>query len=309
MIKSLSIFAAFLTVTGNPVLAQFEAPEVSRVRSDQLVPAVLHPLELSEDHDPLPNWYDFAVNLPRDVGSFAGLTVESRTLPTLVGVSALTAGLLATDNRTNLFSRGIYRRSRTVASLSDIFVSVGDGRTTLLLAGGLGAYGFAASDHRAVRTASQSLEALLATGVVVQTLKHIAGRESPGVATSGRGRWRPFPSFKSYDRHQSRYYAFPSGHMATTVAAVTVLTENYPEVGWLKPVGYSVVGLVGIGLADRGWHWYSDYPLGIALGYAFGKIVSHPEDEAEMVHASDMNLTLAPMTGERGKGLMLAMHF
>lgn len=283
-----------------------EAVAASSVRVSRLP---FDSLQLYVQRQPLPHWYDFALNLPRNMGSFASLSVQARSIPTIAGLSALTVGLFATDNRTNLFSRGAYRRSRTVSSVSDFFVSVGDGRSPLLLAGTLGAYGFVASDHRALRAASQTVEALLATGVVVQTLKHIAGRESPGVATSDRGTWRPFPSFLNYDRHQSRYYAFPSGHIATTMATVTVLIENYPEAGWLRRAGYAVTGLVGIGLVNEGWHWYSDLPLGAALGYAFGEIVSHSGGEAIPADQGEVKLAFAPLTNERGNGLLVAMSF
>ena len=66
--------------------------------------------------------------------------------------------------------------------------------------------------------------------------------------------------------------AFPSGHLATVMATVTVLADNYPEKKWIKPVGYSVVGLVGTAMVGNGVHWVGDYPLAIGLGYVFGKV-------------------------------------
>ena len=93
------------------------------------------------------------------------------------------------------------------------------------------------------------------------------------------------------------------------MAAVTVIMENYPEANWLRPVGYSLVALVGAGLVNKGWHWYSDLPLGIAVGYAFGKTVSHPEDETRPVDHNDMKLTFAPMMNQRGNGVLVAMRF
>ena len=32
------------------------------------------------------------------------------------------------------------------------------------------------------------------------------------------------------------------------------------------------MGLLGYSMLNNGVHWASDYPLGIALGYAFGKL-------------------------------------
>jgi len=266
-------------------------------------------VQILPDRQSLPRWYDFVGNLPGDMGSLALLSVEVKTIPTLAAITVLTLGLVATDHETYTITNGFYERSTTVASVSDFFVSLGDGKSPLILAGALGAYGFAASDHRALRTASQTLEVLLATGLVVQTLKHISGRESPSVATSPTGTWRPFPSLKTYHSRQSRYHAFPSEHIATTMATVTVLVENYPELGWLKPVGYSIVGLVGISLVENSWHWYSDLPLGIALGYAFGKIVAHPEGDVDPLDRNEVQLSLAPMMNELGSGVRLSLQF
>ena len=68
------------------------------------------------------------------------------------------------------------------------------------------------------------------------------------------------------------YDAFPTGHLATAMATVTVIADNYPEYRFVRPVGYSLMGLLGYAMLNNGVHWASDYPVGIALGYAFAKI-------------------------------------
>lgn len=303
-------FTSILVLCACKSVAYAQDDELETVEvSVPFIPLPNDSLQLSGDLQPLPRWYDFAGNLPRNIGSFAVLSVDTKTLPMIVGLSAVTLGLVASDHATYTFTSGYYERSKTVASVSDVFVSLGDGKMPLILAGVFGVYGFAASDHRALRTASQTLEALLATGLVVQTLKHLTGRESPSEATSESGTWRPFPSFKAYGHHQSKYHAFPSGHIATTMATVTVLAENYPEQGWLKPVGYSVVGLVGISLVNNGWHWYSDLPLGIALGYVFGRIVAHADDGTDALHQDEVKLSFAPVINEYGNGVHLCFQF
>jgi len=225
----------------------------------------------------VPFWHDMITNLPSDWGRFPMLTFKAGTLPALAGLTLITGALIASDQDTWNATRRAYEDSRFVHSISDVFVSVGDGTYQLGLAAGFAAYGFAADDQRALRTASQTTEAILACGVVVQLFKYISGRESPSVATRDNGDWRFFPGIKEYYSNQPRYYAFPSGHIATGMATLTVLLMNYPEATWLKPVGYTTIGLVGVGLVARGYHWYSDLPLGIALGYAFGKLAVNPE--------------------------------
>jgi hypothetical protein len=98
-----------------------------------------------------------------------------------------------------------------------------------------------------------------------------------GVAsTSNGGNWNLFPSFKAYQNNTPYYDAFPSGHLATLMSTVTILTENYPEKKWIKPVGYSITGLVGYAMINNKVHWAGDYPLAIALGYLCAKqVVKH----------------------------------
>lgn len=63
----------------------------------------------------------------------------------------------------------------------------------------------------------------------------------------------------------------PSGHMATYIAALTVITTNYPNVKWLKPVGYTMAGVMAFQMMSSRVHWASDYPFAILMGYVIGK--------------------------------------
>lgn len=259
----------------------------------------------------IPNWHDMVTNLPSDWARFSTLTFRVGALSAIGGLALVTGALIASDKDTWSATRRAYEDSRFVHSISDVFVSVGDGRYQFGLAAGFAAYGFAADDQRALRMASQTTEAILACGVVVQLFKLISGRESPSVATRDNGDWRFFPGIKEYYSNQSRYYAFPSGHIATGMATLTVLLENYPEATWLKPVGYTTIGLVGVGLVARGYHWYSDLPLGIALGYAFGQLAAHPEGwgSASSENEKAPSFSIAPVVTQRGSGIGLALSF
>jgi hypothetical protein len=53
---------------------------------------------------------------------------------------------------------------------------------------------------------------------------------------------------------------------------VVILSENYPEHSFIKPLGCLAIVLNGLGMMNTGVHWMSDYPLGIALGYGLAKI-------------------------------------
>jgi hypothetical protein len=63
-----------------------------------------------------------------------------------------------------------------------------------------------------------------------------------------------------------------------------VIGEQYPESG---PYVYSIGGVMLAALCyqmiNNGVHWASDYPLGIAMGYLFGKIsgrMGKPEQDS-----------------------------
>jgi hypothetical protein len=122
-----------------------------------------------------------------------------------------------------------------------------------------------------LRTTSHLAEGLVSVGIVAQTLKHISGRQSPSRATEDGGRWRPLPNPLDYQKNVPAFDAFPSGHMATAMVTVTVLAEDYPENWLIRPIGYSMMALLGFQMMNNDVHWASDYPLAIALGYGLGK--------------------------------------
>ncbi len=152
-------------------------------------------------------------------------------------------------------------------NLNTAIYQLGQGFYGLLIGAGLFTYGKLNNDYRSLSTASQLTESFIMLGVGTQLLKRITGRETPGEASVSGGKWRLFPSFSDFQNQTPKYDAFPSGHMATMIATVTILAENYPEKKWIGPVGYSISGLVGLSMINNEVHWASDYPLAIGLGY------------------------------------------
>lgn len=169
---------------------------------------------------------------------------------------------------------GKTRIIKSPRNLNTALYQLGEGGTSMALAGGLWIYGKIKKDWRAINTACDLAETFVTMGVTTQVIKRITGRESPFKATVAGGRWAPFPSFNTYQQNTSSYDAFPSGHLATMVATVTVLTQNYPEKKWIKPVGYAILGLSSWAMMNTEVHWISDYPLAIAIGYISGKITT-----------------------------------
>jgi membrane-associated phospholipid phosphatase len=263
----------------------------------------------------LPNatlkWYTMFTKIPSDWSLFATRTFRVESIPAIVGIVGVTGALYVIDHDTYNNTYVHERASRQFRWLTDALISAGDGKYQFGFVGSFALYGLIADDSRALRTASQMTEAILATGIVVQVLKRVTGRESPIVATEDRGAVRPFPNLADYEQHQPRYYSFPSGHIATTTAALTVLCENFPEVKWMRPVSFILIGAVGGSLVSKGWHWYSDLPLGIALGYSFGLIAAHPEglDIKKSNNDKSLDVSVAPKLILGGAELEMIVHF
>lgn len=265
----------------------------------------------SSDQHPALKWHSMFTNLPGDWVRYSGEKLGTSNIPEFAGIAVLTAGLLMTDDATYEVSDRWYKNSRAVTDVSDFFVSLGDGKSQFALAGAFAAYGLLKDDQRALRTGSQIVQAVLASGAVVQVLKHMTGRESPFVRSSPTGIWRFFPNQIDYHKRVPAYDAFPSGHICTAMATVIVIAENYPETKWIRPVGYIISGLVGVGMVNRGIHWYSDYPLGLAIGYAFGMIAAHPERimVGSGSSTTSTQLQIAPTVTEKGVGVTMLLSF
>jgi membrane-associated phospholipid phosphatase len=251
------------------------------------------------DRTELPGTFDMITNLPNDWYLYSKQTFTLSHLPMIGLVAVSTAGLIVVDRPTWQPLDKAYHSSTPVQRLSDAFVGVGDGSFQFGLAAAFGAYGLIAPvlDHsvstqntdRALRTASQTVEVILACGGVVQLLKHVTGRESPFLATTRNGAWRFFPNQLDYLKHTPAYDAFPSGHLGTASATLFVIENNYPELTWLKPVGWVTLAGVATGLVAQGVHWWSDFPLALALGYGFAQLVSPHQVDANSGNIGEAN--------------------
>ena len=177
---------------------------------------------------------------------------------------------------------------------------LGDGWTTMLVAGTYYVTGKVRGDNRAVCTASEITESMFALGIVTQTLKHATGRQTPGTATEPRGAWHPFVKWSEYSRNTPRYDAMPSGHLATAMATVTVIAANYPDSRWVKPIGYSLMGGLAFTMVNDGVHWVSDYPLALLIGGTIGKIAA---ERGHVLTPAAIDGRVEPLVSTTGVGL------
>ena len=167
-------------------------------------------------------------------------------------------------------------------NLNSALYQLGEGGTSMILAGGMYLYGKIKHDKAAEATASDLTETFFTMGITTQLIKRMSGRESPSpesILNKG-GKLRPFTSIRNFQNNTSFYDAFPSGHLATMMATVTTMALNYPKKKWIKPVGYTLMSLTGFAMINNDVHWLSDYPLALALGYVSAKITymkNHPK--------------------------------
>ena len=246
-----------------------------------------------------PNRFDFIKNTGSNFLSLYNMALDKKNRKSLFLITASTLGLILFDkeliNRakdigkylgikpdgeaemTNLLSLGPFPILRTAKTKSAFLYLIGDGTVHISIMASFYAYGFLKENDKSINIGSQIFEGLIGVALVTQTLKHITGRESPFVATTSTGLWRWFPNQEKYHKSVPKYDAFPSGHLATTMMTVTVLSKNYPNNPYIKPVGYLAMVLLSFQMMNNEVHWASDYPLAIAIGYSFGKIVSDRE--------------------------------
>lgn len=169
-------------------------------------------------------------------------------------------------------SISVFRGPQDVGSA---FYFLGDGWTHAFIGAGFLATGAIRADNRAMQTGSQIFNGMISSTIANQTLKRSFGRESPIRKSKPRGAWRPFPSVNTYNNNISKYDAMPSGHIMTATMSFVIIDENYPEYRyWFRPVGITWLTILGFQMVNNSVHWASDYPLGIAMGYVFGKAAS-----------------------------------
>lgn len=214
------------------------------------------------------------LNLPEDWALWGQKVFRGSNLPFIIGLSAVTYAAVKTDHQTWQPVKDLYNKNNFFRNTCEAFAFVGDGKFQFGLSAGFAAYGFISKNGKALKTAEQIAEVILACGATVQLLKHITGRERPEAATVNTGKWSFFPNQVQYHKNIPSFDAFPSGHLATATATLVVIINNYPEQTWIKYVGYPVLGLVSVGLTAKGMHWWSDFPLALVLGYSFAEVVT-----------------------------------
>jgi hypothetical protein len=247
----------------------------------------------------VPSKYDFLTNIDDDMVELWDMSTDKKNLSTWSIIAGSTLLLYYYDEEiyaeaqrlgvkldippsgdsatTTRVGVGPYPIIKTTSDKGAMLYQIGDGFTHIAIMSSFLAYGMITDNNKSINVGSQLLEGLVDVALVTQAIKHTTGRESPFKSTQKRGKWDLLPNQEDYAKDVPKYDAFPSGHLATTMMTVTVIAENYPDNPYIKPVGYTAMTLLGFQMMNNGVHWASDYPLGIAIGYAMGKVVSKRE--------------------------------
>jgi hypothetical protein len=240
-----------------------------------------------------PQAFEFAKTLPRNMWRFLDSSFSSQYLPQWGAILGSTALLIIYDQKitkqTQRFARflkigndentkptmniGGHSLLRRPSDLGSAMYFIGDGWVTIGFMSGFFTTGMITKDTRTLQTASQLFQGLLMTGLVTQAIKRTTGRESPIQSSAPGGKWRFFPKTSDFQNSISKYDAFPSGHLATTMTTFTILYKNYPELTFIKPVGITLMTLLGFEMVNNSVHWASDYPLALGIGYMIGKTI------------------------------------
>jgi membrane-associated phospholipid phosphatase len=280
----------------------------------QQAPEIRHTDSLTYNRDDAacPNLINNIGSIPQDIITTGKNFFSAQNVPLLGLMAGSTTTIYTQDQKLYQATHRLRTGSGKFRRFAEYGVAFGDGKWQLAGAAVMGLYGYASSDNRLVKTSFEITEAIASTGITIQLLKHSIGRESPGSYSRAGGKFHPFPSIHEYSKNQAHYYSFPSGHTATAVTALTVISENYPDVYWIRPASYCAVACLGTSLVSKNMHWYSDLPLAAMIGYSFGKTITNRSAAQDNVAASSeksVEVSLLPSVNYKSAGMSLFMSF
>lgn len=201
-------------------------------------------------------------------------------LPWDIGVSAVIAGLIASDRRASdalsqahgnvslhISDAGLYG---TMGSVVAFYIS-----------------GLATDNAHAKETGLLGAEAVANSMVLYDVLQYATGRERP---LEGHGAGR-------FWQNNTPGSSFPSGHSIATWAAASMIAHEYPS-RWVQIAAYGTAGAVSITRYSAMQHFPADVFVGGALGYFVGQHIFHSHCRTGLSGACDtkkkLRATMSP---------------
>jgi PAP2 superfamily len=178
-------------------------------------------------------------------------------LPWDMGVSAVTASLIATDRRASEALSQAHRNVSLHISNVGLYGTMGS-------VGAFYVSGLVTHNAHARETGLLSAEAIANSAVLYGVLQFASGRERP-LEGDGHGRFWQNNALGS---------SFPSGHAIATWSGASVIAHEYPRT-WVQIVAYGTAGAVSITRFSGSQHFPADVFVGSVLGYLVGQHIFH----------------------------------
>jgi membrane-associated phospholipid phosphatase len=135
-----------------------------------------------------------------------------------------------------------------------------------------------------------TVSSLIASGLIVTTLKKITGRSRPNTG-NGPHDFNPFNGGES----------FPSGHTAEAFTLATSIAESYHR-PWISGLSYGIAGLVGYARMEHDAHWLSDVTASAFIGIGVARHVSKADHEGHRI-------AIVPFDEHGVRGVRIAAEF
>jgi len=217
------------------------------------------------------------------------------------GIAGITAYMILNDESIYGRVKAYQEKNPWVSDISPSMTLLGDGTLNLGLSGLFYLSGAVFKDKHIKNTGKLLFMGLIHSGIVVQLLKHLSGRQRPE-AGNGIDHWEgPAGFFKRYKNHRDMYYdSFPSGHTITIWTTATIIAHQYNNSFVIPAISYSLALLSGLSRLTEDKHWLSDVFVGGVLGFAIGRFVYKKRSD---------KFFLTPVAGKNKYGISMNFIF
>ncbi len=219
---------------------------------------------------------------------------ENNSVSSIAWVLGTTVVLYQNDQEIKSFFQK--NQSRTGNNISDFVEGFGDNNKLFPSLGLLYLYGKVRDNEKTQHLAVLSLESVLLSTLITNTIKFSTHRSRPYTGESFDSWGEP-----SFD-NDNDYLSFPSGHATSAFSVATIIASEYKEKPFVKILSYSIASLTAISRVYDNKHWASDIFLGSVIGYYSGKTVIRLNEQ-------NNNISIIPALREQGYGLAIKYRF
>ncbi|MBK5285798.1 MAG: phosphatase PAP2 family protein [Bacteroidia bacterium] len=229
---------------------------------------------ISDSRSNLLSFRGYFSTLGKNFAQQAASPFHLQTRGYLTAAALISSTLIMTtlDGGVNDEFRNLKSDNRIIHNAGPLVSSLGG---TYGIAGvcAFGLAGIIFNNNDITETGLLATQAMITSGVWVNVVKILAGRERPFVSYEASGipggRWfGPLTQFSNPDNlpHAS-FESFPSGHTTTAFAIATVFAMKYKNCKAIPITAYSIATLIGASRMTENKHWLSDIFVGAALGH------------------------------------------